>query len=436
MRFTATSVRTAAAGDGSAVDLVDERYPGLVLRVTPSGTRSWRLLATRPDGRHTWTTIAYATTPPRQSAGVPVLGLAEVLEVYHAARTGRRDSAAARLEAKIAALERELEAARCSAGYGLSFRELVDQFLERYSARRHSPRYRREVLRMLEVDALPVWGERPAAAIRQVDVAAVLHAVADRGAPIQANRLLRALSRLYGWGTSVGLVPHSPVADLEPLGQERRREHVLDDDELVAVRAALEARSYPDPTAPARLLEISDVLADALLMALFTLQRRQEVCAMRWQAVRERPWWTLASAETKARRQHRVFLTSPAIEVLERQSASRFRGDYVFAGRRGAAHVHPDAVSHAFAELREGLRAAGTVRRRYTVHDLRRTGRTALSRLGVAPHVGDKVLNHGTSGVRAHYDLYAWDREVQQALELWTGHLQALQRARGRETRR
>lgn len=405
MKLTATSVRSVTSP--RTIDLVDARYPGLVLRVTAAGTKTWRLRGADAA----WSSIGYAAAPAARRAALPVLTLAEVLDIWRTLRTGRLDDPAARLAAKITALERELEATRAAAGYGLTVAELADAFDARYSARNHSPRYRREVRRMLARDVLPDWGARPAAAIRQVDVAAVLHAVVDRGAPIQANRLLRAICRLYGWGTSVGLVPANPAAALESMAPENARETVLEDDEVVAVWRALEVQPSP--------------CARALLMCAATLQRRQEVASMRWAALRERPWWVLAAGETKAGRQHRVHLVDAALELLEVQEPARFVGPYVFPGR-GAEHVHPDAMSHAFAGVVAELRAAGKVRRRYTVHDLRRTGRTTLSRLGIAPHVGDRVLNHATSGVRRHYDLYQWDGEVKEALEAWGHHLWTL----------
>jgi hypothetical protein len=47
----------------------------------------------------------------------------------------------------------------------------------------------------------------------------------------------------------------------------------------------------------------------------------------------------------------------------------------------------------------------------WRLHDLRRTATTGMARLGVAPHVADRVLNHqsGTiSGVAAVYNRFAY----------------------------
>lgn len=422
MRFNAKTVK-AVRPQKARVDHTDPRYPGLVLRVTPSGTRSWRLRTLRSDGSSVWATLGYASEPARRHGDLEVLGLAEALEIWRASR-GSGSDPKARLEAKIRALEDELAAARLEAGYGVSFAELAEEFFEVYSARRHGQKYRANLRRMFERYPLPAWGVEPAASIRRADVAALLKHVAE-GAPIQANRLLAGLRKLLGWAVETGKIPSNPCADLTPPAQERTRDMALEQDEIAALWYALERRVYPDPSAPRRRrCQLSPILADALLFLLVTIQRRQEVAAMRWAGLKGQ-WWDLEAEETKPGRPHRVYLSTAARKILERQTPSRFRGPYVFPGR-GVAHVHPDTLSHAFGDVRDGLIAAGALRGPYTPHDLRRTGRTALSKLGVLPHVADRILNHAVPGVRKRYDLYRWDDQVREALEAWGDHLSAV----------
>lgn len=52
-----------------------------------------------------------------------------------------------------------------------------------------------------------------------------------------------------------------------------------------------------------------------------------------------------------------------------------------------------------------------------------------MARLGLAPHVADKILNHqsGTiSGVAAIYQRHDFLAEHRQALDLWGAHVGAL----------
>jgi hypothetical protein len=62
----------------------------------------------------------------------------------------------------------------------------------------------------------------------------------------------------------------------------------------------------------------------------------------------------------------------------------------------------------------------------WRLHDLRRTCVSGMARLGVAPHVADKILNHqaGTiSGVAAVYQRHDFLAERGAALDSWGAHV-------------
>ena len=65
----------------------------------------------------------------------------------------------------------------------------------------------------------------------------------------------------------------------------------------------------------------------------------------------------------------------------------------------------------------------------WRLHDLRRTCVSGMARLGIAPHVADKILNHqaGTiSGVAAVYQRHEFLSERREALDLWGAHIGAI----------
>ena len=55
------------------------------------------------------------------------------------------------------------------------------------------------------------------------------------------------------------------------------------------------------------------------------------------------------------------------------------------------------------------------------VHDLRRTARTLMSRAGVLPDHGERVLGHVIGGIRGRYDKHAFYDEKRDALEKLAG---------------
>ena len=53
----------------------------------------------------------------------------------------------------------------------------------------------------------------------------------------------------------------------------------------------------------------------------------------------------------------------------------------------------------------------------WSLHDLRRTARTLMSRAGVNPDHAERALNHEIRGIRKTYDWHAFIREKQIAFE-------------------
>src|SRR6516165_4450475 len=61
----------------------------------------------------------------------------------------------------------------------------------------------------------------------------------------------------------------------------------------------------------------------------------------------------------------------------------------------------------------------------WTLHDLRRTYRTGLGKVGVPPHVAE-LANHVKGGVQAVYDKHRYEGEIASALAQWAEHVAAL----------
>jgi integrase len=62
----------------------------------------------------------------------------------------------------------------------------------------------------------------------------------------------------------------------------------------------------------------------------------------------------------------------------------------------------------------------------WVLHDLRRTGRTELSRLGVNADIAERVIGHAIGGLRSVYDRYEFLAEKREALARWAAHLQGI----------
>jgi integrase len=122
-----------------------------------------------------------------------------------------------------------------------------------------------------------------------------------------------------------------------------------------------------------------------------------------------------------------VHLSSQALAVLRR---SNQRGPYVFS-------VLGQKPFQDFSRAKLLLdQLSGVIG--WRLHDLRRTCVSGMARLGIAPHIADKILNHQTgtiSGVAAVYQRHEFIAERRAALDLWGAHVEQIVRKAAHERR-
>ena len=83
-------------------------------------------------------------------------------------------------------------------------------------------------------------------------------------------------------------------------------------------------------------------------------------------------------------------------------------------------HISPDTVNAALS------RFIKLDIPRFTIHDLRRTCRTHLERLGVDYRIGEAVLNHKVKGVEGVYNRHSYFDERKAAMQNWADYLSSL----------
>jgi integrase len=254
----------------------------------------------------------------------------------------------------------------------------------------------------LEYNALPKWRNRPVASISRRDVIDLVDGIVERGAPAQANRSLARLRAVFNWAVEKDRVATSPVAKMKMPSRETPRDRVLTDDEMRWFWRACERVGWP--------------FGPLCRLLLLTAQRRTEVASMAWSEVDlNKHLWIIPRQKTKSDREHVVALSDAAIGVLRKLPN---HGRLVFS-TTGQTPV--SGFSWAKRSLDEAMRRdSGADIPAWTLHDLRRTGATGMARLGVAPHVVEKILNHtggAIGGVASIYNRFAYLDERRAALE-------------------
>lgn len=290
---------------------------------------------------------------------------------------------------------------------------LADEFITRFvKPNRKRPA---DAEANLKRDILRVWKHRDARSITPREVIDFLDEIVDRGAPVQANRTARLLDQLFRFGVQRRLVDSSPVVLLTPPGGvEKPRKRVLSDDELKAF--------LKDPKACTR----QSKLMHAILILLFTGARRGELVQARWDEIDwEAKTWTVPDESHKEDEGYICPLTDQAIQHFRGLQKFATKSPWMFPTKGAPGRgMKPKELSRSLLRCEERFKKQGI--EKFTLHDLRRTIRTGLARLGVLPHIAERILSHRQPGVVGVYDRYQYLKEKRDALEQWAAHVEGL----------
>jgi integrase len=274
---------------------------------------------------------------------------------------------------------------------------VLDNYVARVLGTRRSKKAQTSAFHRL---VRPEIGTRSIYDLRRADIARLLDSIEDSSGPVMADRTLAYLRRAFHWQQGRDDNFLSPIIRgmARTSTKERARSRILTDDEL---RAIWKATREPTP---------HDVLFRFLLM---TAARRDEARLMTWDEI-DGTDWTLPVARNKTK----LDLIRPLsktvrdmLAMLPRKSA------YVFAGRDGAINGHTRSKRRLDADT--GVTG-------WTIHDLRRTARSLMSRAGVPSDHAEMCLGHVLTGVRGTYDRHAYHQEKAQHSSGWPSRSRAL----------
>ena len=376
------------------VEYFDAAFPGLALRITDSGGKSWCAFYRFKGRLRRFTIGSYPAIKPAQARREATAALERV-------RGGVDPAEEKRARREICTPETD------------TFEAVAHDYLERHHRKNNRESTFLEAKRDIERNVLPKWRNRPITSISRRDVLDLIDGIIARGAEVQANRTLARVRALFNWAIEKDRVAVSPVARMKPPTQEQARDRVLSDDELRWLWRSCEEVGWP--------------FGPLVKLLLLTAQRRDEVAGMEWPEIDlVKRVWTIPRHKAKNDRVHEVQLSDAALDVLRSLPCI---GDGLVFTTTGETTVSGFSKSkrQLDAAMLKAKRAELVIRKGdaiagWTLHDLRRTAATGMARMNIPPHVVDKILNHVTGtihGVAAIYNRFAYLDERRAALEAW-----------------
>lgn len=412
---------------------VRDRGParGLVLRVHPSGRKVFRW-EVKVDGKSVPITIG--PWHPRGAPGHVTLDEARVwlrrLKEGH--ETGTLGDVRAELEKRL-----ELRGSRVLDPGGDS--ELVKDLAERFYTVRIVPHRGADATgnlrRALDNDILPGLGHLPVKTVTPIDCRKVIEGVVTRGKTSQAMTVLRALRQFFTWvqGYGIGLPLGNPASPLDPKAigaMENFPQRWLTEEEIPPFWSVLDKERGYFPE-----------IRVGLRIILLTGVRPGELIRAEWENVDlPRALWKVPPQHRKSYARFKntttplgpwyVPLAPQVVELFEELKRGRRRANVraVVQSNSKSGRITRERFADTMAAMLEKHPLAGGEGGydRPTPHDLRKTCRTHLDKLGCPFQVGERCLDHSIGSVAQRYLLNDALPERRHFLELWAAKVFSL----------
>lgn len=356
----------------------DALVPGFAVRVTDRGQRSF-VLVTRYPGS--------SNPTPRAIGSVGAIAL---------------EDARARAREWLKLISSGIDPAQAQAERQRdTLRAICTEYLDRDGAKLRSSEWRRAVLERL---VYPTLGSRPITEVRRSDIVRLLDKIEDERGAAMADRTLAVIGRIMNWHAARSDDFRSPIVRGMARAPSVARDRVVSDDELRAIWWATAGDGGYGPRVPTQ-RKLSPVFGALVRFLLLTTARRSEAAEMRWSEV-VGDEWTLPAVRNKTGLELVRPLSGAARAVLAGLPRG---GDFVFS-RSGKGSL--GGITGLKSELDSASGTSG-----WTLHDLRRTARSLMSRAGVPSDHSERCLGHVIGGVRGVYDRHEYLEEKRIAFE-------------------
>ena len=365
---------------------------GLTFTLSAKGTATW-VFRYRFGGKQRELTIG----------NYPVITLKEARRLATEARSRAQQGM------DVAREKREAKLSQATAG-------TVEQLCREYYLRTIEGRVRRPdiVKEMLDNDIVAKLGRLSIAEVKPMDIDGMIRAIVERGAHVMANRVLAVTKSVFDYAIRRHWIEQNPAAAFRRAdagGEERARTRALSEDELI--------RLFQSIRDAGPVFRVYDLATKLLLVTAVRISELIEAPWAEFDLDSAEPVWRIPKARIKTGKdmaQDDFTIPLPAVAVgwLDELKRISVASDYVFPARRrmGNPTMSTATLGWALKEIKHGLE-------HFTLHDLRRTARTHLARLGVKPHVAERCLNHRLPGINDTYDTHDYLSERRLALNAW-----------------
>ena len=320
---------------------------GFALQVLPSGAKSfvylfelnkskgYVLLGHYPDCSLADARIAYNDAYKLVKKGVDPREQKKAIAEENA-RLAKETEVAAEVAARAAAqLERDTFEALVTDGIPENFvpatvEQLAAVWFVSYSKENHSKRWQETVISAIKMHIIPNIGKMDISSVRHKHALSLIQQIAVN-VPGSARNTMKFCRQMFKYACRqewAEIQPFHEITESVPKIAQKADDRHLDDDEIVKAWKEISKGSS------------SKEVKRALKLILVTAQRPGEVAQLHRDQIKEK-WWTIPSEVAgKNEREHRVYLTDTALELIGDGKGHIFPSE---RGKRG--HISENALS-------------------------------------------------------------------------------------------
>lgn len=304
----------------------------------------------------------------------------------------------------------------------------VQELSERFYAGRIVPNRKRpeSVKQVLEHDILPYIGSLRLEAVTTMTVLSQVKRVIDRGSVQHAGKVLAILKQMLGYGVVIGVLEHNAAQPLKKIDLGigiSQRNRVLKPDEINLFWNTLENTT-----------RITAQTRTGLQLLLLLGLRSGELRQAKWEHIDLENSLLMIPVENQKLSPHQAKQGKPfqiplddlAISLIK--NLAELNSEWLLPGMGGNRPISETSLGKVISSLLV-RKIEGELLMpidKFTPHDLRRTMRSNLSKLGIHPHIAERCLNHSLGGMISVYDQHDYLDERREALECWSQQLQAI----------
>ncbi|MER9746139.1 integrase arm-type DNA-binding domain-containing protein [Mesorhizobium sp. M0140] len=411
-RLTNQVLERMTAPKSGRLEMSDELCPGLILRISEQGSKSFSVIyRVLGEGGETETGRPLAGKQHRITLGKwPVISLAHARDRARSIIAKANEGTDPRAELIAVVKERRAN----------TFAAVLERHIKQDAARTISSWP--NVERVLRLHVVPHLGDRPIADIRRSDVHEIIDNIVASGRIGTAREVRKQMSRIFNWAADRELIATNPLSGMKRNDLARNTEagRALSDIEIRSIWMAANDLRYP--------------FGSLYQTLMLTGQRRAEwAFCKRSEIDTDNRWLDLGKERFKSRREHIVPMSGALWTLFERLPVWTGGNDYfVFSSRHGRVPVAgfsqgKQALDDAAQNhLREELGDKAATFQHYRVHDFRVTCETRLAHLGFNQEVRDAVLGHAKPGLQKTYNKHDYLQEKRAALQAYGEHLMGI----------